>query len=263
MRLGRKEFAVGRLGRIRPDFGLLHGIRIRQQLVHREVRALDEHPGGGRLPFGKDDRLRRVMPLRVHPHHRQRIAADDVPAQDERGRLQHIVLHRLPADGAIRRFPLAIEPLAAALHVVREDVHAVEKTQHEKRATLEFKRRTAAFRPNGRQLAAQDLDEEIAVAARRFEERAGVVPGLRLHEIEHGVHLARGRVDLAVGAYPLTRHNLFALFRQRSVSLPPTRKERNTPAAKIARASFEISPTRHGQVAHPRNIKNGHAERAY
>ena len=58
------------------------------------------------------------------------------------------------------------------------------------------------------QLAPQYLNQKIPVAARGFQKAAVYPLRLRLHQVEHGVHLTRMGEHLAVVHHPLARFNL-------------------------------------------------------
>jgi hypothetical protein len=103
-----------------------------------------------------------------------------------------------------RRF----EQVCAALgDVVRQQFDAVNAHQREQRVVLPLKIGLAVFEFHGSELAPQDLREEIAIAARRFQKARVNALGLALHEVEHGLDHPRGGENL-----PVVGDALFGLY---------------------------------------------------
>ena len=62
------------------------------------------------------------------------------------------------------------------------------------------------------EFAAEDFDEEVAVAAGGLKEAAFEPERLVAHEVEHGVHLARIGEHLAMVSHSLAAFDLFCVF---------------------------------------------------
>ena len=60
--------------------------------------------------------------------------------------------------------------------------------------------------------AAQNLDEEIPVAAGGLEETTIKSKRLVAHQVEHGIHLARIGEHFAMVSHPLAAFDLFCVF---------------------------------------------------
>lgn len=100
---------------------------------------------------------------------------------------------------------------AAGLGVVGEDVDAVAGADGDEALELPVGRGFEVLQEG--EFAAEDLDEEVAVAAGGLEEAAVEPERLVAHEVEHGVHLARIREHLAMVSHPLAAFDLgFRVF---------------------------------------------------
>ncbi len=100
---------------------------------------------------------------------------------------------------------------AAGLGVVRQDVDAVAGADGDEALELPFGLGFEVLQKG--ELAAEDLDEEVAVAAGGLEEAAVEPERLIAHEVEHGVHLARIGEHLAMVSHPLAAFDLgFMVF---------------------------------------------------
>ena len=100
---------------------------------------------------------------------------------------------------------------AAGLGVVGQDVDAVAGADGDEALELPVGR-GFDFLQKG-EFAAEDFDEEVAVAAGGLEEAAVEPEGLVAHEVEHGVHLARIGEHLAMVSHPLAAFDLeFRVF---------------------------------------------------
>ena len=99
---------------------------------------------------------------------------------------------------------------AAGLGVVGKDVDAVAGADGDEALELPVGRRFGVLQKG--EFAAQDFDEEVAVAAGGLEEAAVEPERLVAHEVEHGVHLARIGEHLAMVSHPLAAFDLFCVF---------------------------------------------------
>lgn len=100
---------------------------------------------------------------------------------------------------------------AAGLGVVGEDVDTVAEAYGDEALELPFGLGFEVLQKG--EFAAQDFDEEVAVAAGWFEEAAVEPERLVAHEVEHGIHLAGIGEHLAMISHPLAAFNLgFRVF---------------------------------------------------
>lgn len=99
---------------------------------------------------------------------------------------------------------------AAGLGVVGEDVDAVAGADGDEALELPVGRGFEVLQKG--EFAAQDFDEEVAVAAGGLEEAAVEPERLVAHEVEHGVHLARIGEHLAMVSHSLAAFDLFCVF---------------------------------------------------
>ena len=98
----------------------------------------------------------------------------------------------------------------AGLGVVGKDVDAVAGADGDETLELPFGLGFEVLQKG--EFAAEDLDEEVAVAAGGFEEAAVEPEGLIAHEVEHGVHLAGIGEHFAMVCHPLAAFDLFCVF---------------------------------------------------
>ena len=105
---------------------------------------------------------------------------------------------------------ILFESCAARFSVVGQDVDAVAGTHGNEALELPFGLRFNVFQKG--EFAAQNLNEEIAVAAGGLEEAAVEPEGLVAHQIEHGVHLSWIGEHLAMVSHPLAAFDLFCVF---------------------------------------------------
>ncbi len=99
---------------------------------------------------------------------------------------------------------------AAGLGVVGQDVNAVAGADGDEALELPFGLGFGVLQKG--EFAAQDFDEEVAVAAGGLEEAAVEPERLVAHEVEHGVHLARIGEHLAMVSHPLAAFDLSCVF---------------------------------------------------
>ena len=99
---------------------------------------------------------------------------------------------------------------AAGLGVVGKDVDAVAGADGDEALELPFSLGFGVLQ-NG-EFAAQDFDEEVAVAAGGLKEAAVEPERLIAHEVEHGVHLTGIGKHLAMVSHPLAAFDLFCVF---------------------------------------------------
>lgn len=105
---------------------------------------------------------------------------------------------------------LGEKPLAAGFGVVGQDVDAVAGSYGDKALELPVGRGFDILQKG--ELAAEDLDEEVSVAAGGLEEAAVEPERLVAHEVEHGVHLSWIGEHLAMVCHPLAAFDLFCVF---------------------------------------------------
>ena len=101
---------------------------------------------------------------------------------------------------------ILFESCAARFSVVGQDVDAVAGAHGNEALELPFRLGFDVFQKG--EFAAQDFDEEVAVAAGGLEEAAVEPEGLVAHEVEHSVHLARIGEHLAMISHPLAAFDL-------------------------------------------------------
>jgi len=99
---------------------------------------------------------------------------------------------------------------AAGLGVVGEDVDTVAGADGDEALELPVGRGFEILQKG--EFAAENLDEEVAVAAGGLEEAAVEPERLVAHEVEHSVHLAGIGEHLAMVSHPLAAFDLFGVF---------------------------------------------------
>lgn len=99
---------------------------------------------------------------------------------------------------------------AAGLGVVGQDVNAVARAHSNQALELPFGLGFGVLQKG--EFAAQDFDEEVAVAAGGLEEAAVEPERLIAHQVEHSVHLAWIGEHLAMVSHPLAAFDLGLLF---------------------------------------------------
>ena len=95
---------------------------------------------------------------------------------------------------------------AAGFGIVGEDVDAVAGADGDEALELPFGLGFDILQKG--EFAAQNLDKEIPVTAGRLKEAAVEPKRLVVHEVEHGVHLARIGEHLAMVSHPLAAFDL-------------------------------------------------------
>ena len=115
-----------------------------------------------------------------------------------------------PLRGWVLGEDILLQSCAAGFGVVGQDVDAVAGADGNEALELPFSLGFYVFQKG--EFAAQDLDEEIAVAAGGLEEAAVEPEGLVTHKIEHSVHLAWIGEHLAMVSHPLAAFDLFCVF---------------------------------------------------
>ena len=99
---------------------------------------------------------------------------------------------------------------AAGLGVVRQDVDAVAGADGDEALELPFGLGFGVLQKG--EFAAEDFDEEVAVATGGLEESAVEPERLVAHEVEHSVHLARIGEHLAMVSHSLAAFDLGLLL---------------------------------------------------
>ena len=102
------------------------------------------------------------------------------------------------------------QPFTTSLGVVGQDVNAIAGAYGNQALELPFRLGFDVFHEG--EFAAQNLDEEIPIAAGRLKEAAVEPKRLVAHQVEHGVHLARIGEHLAMVSHPLAAFDLFCVF---------------------------------------------------
>lgn len=196
--------------------------------VELEVAAGELHTAGDRRPLAEDDGL--VLGGAVG----EGVAADDVFSEHvAEGEVVGTFFHHTARCGlthhtALRLYGVIcasrVQPLrgwvlgedvllksgAAGLGVVGEDVDAVAGADGDEALELPFGLGFEVLQKG--EFAAEDFDEEVAVAAGGLEEAAVEPERLVAHEVEHGVHLSRIGEHLAMVSHPLAAFDLFCVF---------------------------------------------------
>ena len=156
----------------------------------------------------------------------QCVAADDVLSEhiaegEEVGTFFHHTALRLygvtctacvqPLRGWVLGEDVGFQSCAAGLGVVGQDVDAVAGADGDEALELPFGLGFEVLQKG--EFAAEDFDEEVAVAAGGLEEAAVEPERLVAHKVEHSVHLAWISEHLAVVSHPLAAFDLgFSLF---------------------------------------------------
>lgn len=105
---------------------------------------------------------------------------------------------------------VSLQSGAAGFGIVGEDVDAVAGADGDEALELPVGRGFEVLQKG--EFAAEDLDEEVAVAAGGLEEAAVEPKRLVSHEVEHGVHLAWIGEHLAMVSHSLAAFDLFCVF---------------------------------------------------
>lgn len=195
--------------------------------VELEVAAGELHTAGDGCPFAEGDGL--VLDGSVS----EGVAADDVFSEhvaegEEVGNLiHHTALHHLVVSRhhtalclygvtcasrvqSLRSWVLgedvSLQSGAAGFGIVGEDVDAVAGADGDEALELPVGRGFEVLQQG--EFAAEDFDEEVAVATGGLEEAAVEPERLVAHEVEHGVHLARIGEHLAMVSHPLAAFDL-------------------------------------------------------
>ena len=169
--------------------------------VELEVAAGELHTARDGCPLAEDDGL--VLGSAIG----QCIAADDIL-------LQHISEAFFIAActaffaNLVNRF--GKQPFTTSLGIVGQDVNAIAGTYGNQALELPFRLGFNVLQKG--KFAAEDFDEEVAVAAGGLEEAAVEPERLIAHQVEHGVHLARIGEHLAMVSHPLAAFDLFWVF---------------------------------------------------
>ena len=111
-----------------------------------------------------------------------------------------------PLRGWVSGEDILFQSCAAGLGIVGEDVDAVAGTHGNKALELPFGLGFYIFQKG--EFAAQNLNQEIAVAAGGLKEAAVEPEGLVAHQIEHRVHLAWVGEHLTMVSHPLAAFDL-------------------------------------------------------
>ena len=169
--------------------------------VELEVAAGELHTAGDRGPLAEGDGVFLGGAIG------ERVTADDVL-------LEHVAEAFFIACRAVFFSNLAHhfgeQSLTASLGIVGQDVDAVAGADGDQ--TLELPVGLGFEVLQKGEFAAEDFDEEVAVAAGGLEEAAVEPERLIAHEVEHGVHLARIGEHLAMVSHPLAAFDLGLLL---------------------------------------------------
>lgn len=108
------------------------------------------------------------------------------------------------------REDVGLQSGAAGFGIVGEDVDAVAGADGDEALELPVGRGFEVLQKG--EFAAEDLDEEVAVAAGGLEEAAVEPERLVAHQVEHGIHLAWIGEHLAMVSHSLAAFDLFCVF---------------------------------------------------
>lgn len=196
--------AEGVAGRVAEEVGLG---AVAHQIAELVVAAV-HHALTDEAPLGNDDPLVGVVRTAVG----EGVAVDDVLAEQELHSLQHGGLAGSAEQGSILLAEVVVEPGAARGGIVGQELDAVD-ARHGQHGVLLILQLGVLLLPHAAladsELAAQYLDEEIAIAAGRLQKARVEALGLGTYEVEHGIHLPLGREHLAMSGHALTRFDLF------------------------------------------------------
>lgn len=141
------------------------------------------------------------------------VALNDVLAEQETDTLHTFGLTRIGKQRFVLLHKIVQQPMSASLGIVGKEFDAVDAAHRQYGILLILQ---LGVLLGGHPLAAnlqfapQNLYQEIAIATSRLQ-KTGVEPlGLRLHQVEHGIHLARIGEDLAMVGHALFRFDLSA-----------------------------------------------------
>ena len=138
----------------------------------------------------------------------QRIAADDILLQHV---LEAFFITICTAFFANLANHLGKQPFTTSLGIVGQDVNAIAGTYGNQALELPFRWGFDVLQKG--KFAAQNLDEEIAVAAGRLKKAAVEPERLVAHEVEHSVHLSWIGEHLAMVSHSLAAFDLgFRVF---------------------------------------------------
>ena len=169
--------------------------------IKLEVAPRELHAARDGCPLAESDGL--VLGSAIG----QRIAADDIL-------LQHVseafFIAACTAFFANLVNHFGKQPLTTSLCVVGQDVNAIAGAYGNQALELPFRWGFDVLQKG--KFAAQNLDEEIPVAAGRLKEAAVESKRLVAHQVEHGVHLARIGEHLTMVSHPLAAFDLFCVF---------------------------------------------------
>ena len=172
--------------------------------VELEVATGELHTASDRGPLAEGDGL--VLGGAVG----EGVAADDVFSEHVAEREEVGTVHGQPLRGWVLGEDVFFQSGAAGLGVVGEDVDAVAGADGDEALELPFGLGFEVLQKG--EFAAEDFDEEVAVAAGGLEEAAVEPERLIAHEVEHGVHLARIGEHLAMVSHPLAAFDLGLLL---------------------------------------------------
>ena len=108
---------------------------------------------GHKRPFGEHNGLLGVLPVFVHAHQAQGVAADDVAGQNKPNRAAAVLADFLFADGLVLLVPHPIKPLPAGLAVVLQNIHTVQAADGQNGVFFIVHRELPVFLFYDRQLA--------------------------------------------------------------------------------------------------------------
>ena len=169
--------------------------------VKLEVAPRELHAARDGSPLAESDGL--VLGSAIG----QRIAADDILLQHISEAFFITVCTALFAN-LVKHF--GKQPFTTSLGVVGQDVNAIAGAYGNQALEFPFSWGFDVLQKG--EFAAQNLDEEIAVAAGRLKKAAVEPERLVAHQVEHSVHLAWIGEHLAMVSHPLAAFDLFCVF---------------------------------------------------
>ena len=108
---------------------------------------------------------------------------------------------------------IIIEPLLTGSHIVGQQLHAIHRTDGEGGIQFVVVSALTILALHHLEFTALNFDEEIAVAASRFQESGVDTLRLFLHQVEHSIHLTLGGINFSMLRHSLTRNYLSLIIR--------------------------------------------------
>lgn len=161
-------------------------------------------------PFGDDNPL--VGP--IHPMVTERITYNDVLVEQVADAIQAVLLHAVGKEGAVFVGEELEQAFPAGCGIVRQQLNAVDAadSQHGILLVLQLGILFLLYQAAAHlQLPAENLCQEVAVAAGRFKETTVDALRLVLHKVEHSVDLPLIGEDFAMLLHTFARLYLLCL----------------------------------------------------